>query len=73
MTEPSSIENSLPWQGQLMASPLTASTGHWLCGQVVENAANSPATGWVKTVPPDDDPAADRDVGLGDAVAGCAG
>ena len=47
--EPSSIENRLPWQGQLMWPSDTDSTWQPWWVQVVPNALNSPSLGWVIT------------------------
>ena len=65
-TLPSVTENSLPWQGQMMTAVLDApspGTAWWV--QLVENALNSPAVGWVTTTPCvlEDLAAALRDVG----------
>ena len=47
-TEPSVIENLLPWQLQLIVS-VTVATGQAACVQIEENALNAPAVGWVIT------------------------
>src|SRR5687768_3778039 len=49
--EPSSIENLLPWQVQLIVPPSTPATGQPWCEQVALNALKLPALGWVTTTP----------------------
>ena len=48
-TLPSSIENLLPWQVQLIVPSLTEVTGHPWCVQIEENPRKSPFVGWVTT------------------------
>jgi hypothetical protein len=48
-TAPVLIENLLPWQGQSMVPPLTASHRHPTCVQMALNALYCPFAGWVTT------------------------
>lgn len=48
-TNPSLIENRLPWQVQTMASPRISDTGQPWWVQMLLNASNSPSVGWVTT------------------------
>lgn len=48
-TEPSSIENLLPWHEQLIEPSSTLVTGQLSCVQIAENARKSPSVGWVTT------------------------
>src|SRR5439155_6709880 len=58
-TEPSVMENRLPWQPHTMSPSWTPATMHPLCVHVALNASNWPDAGWVtttaslvRTVPP---------------------
>src|SRR3954453_20685745 len=48
-TEPSLMENLLPWHLQLMEPPATSATGHPMWVQILLNALKSPLVGWVIT------------------------
>ena len=49
VTEPSSMENLLPWQLQLIVPSLTEATGQRMWVQILLNALYVPFFGWVIT------------------------